>query len=320
MITLYRILRNVGSSLWRNRMAAFFSVIGLSLVFFLAHLSAFAGELSDVLIDKVERKVDIAVFIERDATETETSEFRTQLEYKRHIGEIVDFWELSREEALLEFRQKFPDETQFLERYELDNPLQTMFGIIPVASQQGTENLVSWLRSEEWRGVVDAETFRKNDFAKGKIDRFLGITHVAKETVTFFWLMFFAVAFFLVFYTVLLVIKSNFREMTVMRLVGANMSYIRAPFLIEGLIIALVALFVSICLFRWTTSLIGNMLLGLITELEIQSSFLNEFFGEKAFIGSIAWDNGLLLVASSVLAAAFAVEYALRRKNMFSDF
>ncbi len=320
MTTLIRILRNVSSSLWRNRVAAFFSVVGLSLVFFLAHLSTFVGTLSDLVIENIERKVDIAVFIDREATEGKVDAFRVELSAKQQRGEIFSFWELSRDDALAEFRRKFPDETQFLERYEIDNPLTTVFGIVPISTQRDTETIISWLRSENWRGVIDPETFRKNDFSKAKIDRFLGITRLAKDTVTIFWLVFIAVAFFLVFYTVLLVIKSNFREMTVMRLVGANMSYIRLPYLIEGFLIALTALLLSILLFSWTASLVENIFMGLVTEFEIKSSFLTDFFAQKGFLLSITLDNGLLLIFSSLLAAVFAVEYALRRKNMFSDF
>ncbi len=320
MTTFFRICRNVSSSLWRNRVAALFSIIGLSLVFFLAHLSTFVGTLSDLVIDNIERKVDIAVFIDREATDTKVDAFRSELVQKQAKGEIIGFWELTREDALEEFRRKFPDETQFLERYEIDNPLTTVFGIVPIAEREGTENVVHWLRSENWRGVIDPETFRKNDFNKAKVDRFLGMTRLAKETVTLFWAVFIAVAFFLVFYTVLLVVKSNFREMTVMRLVGANMSYIRLPYVIEGVVIAVVALLVSVLLFNWTVTLIEGVLLGIVSEFEIKSTFLTDFFARDGFLFAITWDNGLLLILSSLLAALFAVEYALRRKDMFSDF
>lgn len=313
-------MHNAGSSMWRNRLAVFFSAIGLSLIFFLVHLSTLVGVLSDLVIENLEKKIDIAVFIERDATLTDVETFRQELAKKRARGEIINYWELPKEKALEEFKRKFPDETQFLDRYEITNPLATVFGIVPQANQQAAQDTLNWLKSDSWHGIIDQDTFTKNAESKSRAEQFLGITRLAKETVSTFRIVFLVAAFFLLFYTVSLIIKANFREMTVMRLVGASMSFIRAPFIIEGLSIALVALWVSTILFVWTASLIERILRNLVSESGIGSSFLIEFFSSRSPLTGISWDNGILLFIFSFLAAALAVEYALRRKNMFSDF
>lgn len=319
MLTLVRVFKSVGSSLWRNRLTAFFSVLGLSLVFFLVHLSTFVGLISDLLITNLERKVDIAVFIEPDATEIQTMAFRNKLDQWKAQGAITSYWELPKEEALEEFIKRYPSETQFLQNYDLDNPLSSVFGIVPAPDPLKAEQLLAELRSDIWNGLIDPKTFELNAESKTRVQEFLSVTKLAKQGVSVFWIIFLGVSFFLVFYTVSLMIKSNFREMTVMRLVGANMSMIRAPFIIEGLVIALIALLLSLLVFWWTAALTKTVFLNLVSRFEIKSNFLTDFFSGEAAVVETMFQNSVFLLLCSFVAALLAVEYSLQKKDLFTD-
>jgi len=312
-IFLSRVFSTAFSGLWRNFWTTIFSILALSLIFFLAHISAAGNLIIGNVIQNLEKKVDIAVFIDPNATDLQISFFRNELEKKVSSGEIIKFNEFSKQEALEKFQNELPDETQFLEKYDLENPFLTVFEIIPPNRKVDAENLQDWLFSDEFHGVIDPQS--KNSIGRVRISRFLGVTNFLKRTIFSIQILFFSIAFFLIFHAVSVIIRGRNREILIMELMGAKLFFIRLPFILEGFFLGFLALLGSKFLFSIIVKFFQARVAEVLTDLEI--SFDVQSFSQN-FV-NIFWQNGIWIVLFSCFTAAAAVEFSLRKKN-FSAF
>ena len=319
LLTATRIFRSASSSLWRNKVTLSFSVLALSLIFFLIHLTSFAGVFSGAFLQNIEKKVDIAVFLEQDVSDIQESIFRKALQRKKDQEQIADFWEFSKEDALEEFQRIFPEQTQFLQNYDIDNPLATEFGIVPLANESSLESLTEWILSPEFSGIVDRSVFQKGLEYRERVQHFLSMTSFAKSVIIISRILFLLVAFAIVFHFLSLLLRSKTREISIMMLVGARFSVIRTPFLIEGVVLALIAFLFGTLLFFLALSRFYGAFESFLLGLGIQESFATTLFSEKNILWDIIWNNAFFALLIAFSASWLVVSRALKRENL-SDF
>jgi len=296
-----------------------FSVLALSLIFFLIHLTSFAGVFSGAFLQNIEKKVDIAVFLEQDVSDIQESIFRKALQRKKDQEQIADFWEFSKEDALEEFQRIFPEQTQFLQNYDIDNPLATEFGIVPLANESSLESLTEWILSPEFSGIVDRSVFQKGLEYRERVQHFLSMTSFAKSVIIISRILFLLVAFAIVFHFLSLLLRSKTREISIMMLVGARFSVIRTPFLIEGVVLALIAFLFGTLLFFLALSRFYGAFESFLLGLGIQESFATTLFSEKNILWDIIWNNAFFALLIAFSASWLVVSRALKRENL-SDF
>lgn len=296
------------------------SLIILGFLFSLLHFVNFSRHFSDLFVDNLQKKVDIAVFILPDASESRISAFRSFLNQQKNRGEIIDFWELTKEESLSEFSKEFPDEMQFLENYQIENPLRDIFGIIPLSDPDSAKNFRDSILTPEWSGAIDIPLTReKNEKNIVRIENFLNITAFWKSAMTLAVLLFVSIVFIIVFHLTGLMIRSRSREIAIMRLVGARLGFIRAPFLLESLLVAFFAFILSVVFFWIGFSIAENGILSLLRNLGVEKSFVIDFFSNPHYLSETLFFSAILGGIVSLIAGIFAIEQSLRRENL-SDF
>lgn len=316
-ITLFRrTITSVFSGLWRSRISALFFSFALGLLFFFLHVLSFGSLFSQEVIRNFEKKADIPIVIYWSANDSDIRTFRNALERKLEDGLIVDFWELSREDALVEFQKKYPAETSFLEKYDIPNPFSTVFGVLPSKEQGTTKELEEWVLSSVWHKTVDQELFQKSADIRERVERFLQLASFSGSGILLLQTLFLVVAALLLLYSVFVLVRSHREEISVMRLVGARLISIRIPFVLEGLFLSLFGLIISIIFFWWFFWIFSGWVLQLLQELDIQNSFLVVFFENTDLFWDMLWANSFLLLLFSLAAAIFGVERALKKTSL----
>jgi cell division protein FtsX len=313
-----RVLASVFSGLWRARLSALFFSLALAFLFLFLHILSFGSLFSQEIIRNFEKKADIPIVINLGASDSQISAFRSALLKKKTDGLIVDFWELSRDKALEEFQQQYPEETGFIEKYNIPNPLTTVFGVVPSPKSGGTKSLEEWILSNVWHDTINQDRFRKSSELRDRVERFLHIASFSGKGIVFLQALFLSIALLLLFYSVFVLVRSHREEISVMRLVGARLLFIRAPFILEGVILSLIALFISVLLFWWFFAAFSHWIQNLLEGLGVSESFVTRFFENTAVFRGMLWDNFLLLLIFSFVAAVIGVEHALR-KTPLSD-
>ncbi|QQS59771.1 FtsX-like permease family protein [Candidatus Peregrinibacteria bacterium] len=301
--------------MWRNRFSLLVFLGGTSLLLFLLHAISFISLFPQFLLQHFEQKADIAIFIQRDAPEYRVDAFREYLSQKKNSGKISDYWELSQEEALADFRKRYPEETRFLDQYNIENPFSTLFSIVPISPTDTTPLLESWLSSDEWRDVIDHDALKKSEHARYQVQNFLQFTSLSDKTFLFLRIFFSLLLFALFFLFVLLHIRGSRQEIQIMRLVGAKISFLQTPFLLQAFLLSLFSSLLGTLIFLWALDGVYVFLLQLSHELGIEGDgAISEFFQKEHIVSGTLFLNIFLLLVMSFFSAWLAVQRMLREQ------
>lgn len=180
------------------------------------------------MVQKAETNVGITVFFEETMAEAEIQEIGDRI---RERSEVKEVRYISAEEAWENFQKEyFKDMENLAEGFAEDNPLagSASFEIfLHDISEQ--EMVVSWLQSVQGIRKVNYS----NDTAAGLVNfnKMLGLLSAVIIGILL------AVSIFLISNTISTAAAFRKDENRIMRLIGATNFMIRAPFVVEGLII-----------------------------------------------------------------------------------
>ncbi len=234
--TLFRIIKYGCQSFYRNGLLSVATIVVLTLT-----LTVFQGlvifqTVSSAALASIEDKIDISAYFKATAPEDEILKIERSL---RGLAEVKEIEYVSREKALQLFKERHKDDPTISKALaELgDNPLSAALNV-KARDPKEYSAIAAYLENEQFKTVVEKVTFGQNQLA---INRLIKIIDTADAFGIGITLALALIAVIVTFNTVRLAIYSNREEIGVMRLVGASNSYIRGPYIVEGVLYGVVA-------------------------------------------------------------------------------
>jgi cell division transport system permease protein len=219
-------LEEACASLWRGRRSSLLSTGTIALALFVlgcfllltVNLERLAGEWS--------RSAELSVYLADEATEAE----RLAVQARLAAGPLVASVEaVSKEAALVRFKQMFGDLAPAAEALE-ENPLPASFEVRlqAGASPTAVQALAAGLR--ETPGVTDVRYDRE------WLDRLVAAVSLVRRVGFVLAAILTLAAAFTVANVVRLALYGRRDELEIMQLVGAPTTYVRGPFIMEGVL------------------------------------------------------------------------------------
>ncbi len=217
-------LRNI----WRNKMFSIASVATMTACIFMFGLFYIVVTNFQAMVREAESGVAVTVFFEDGITQEEIDAIGDSLKKRAEVSEI-NF--ISAEEAWENFKQEyFAGSEAAAESFAGDNPLADSASYeIYMNDISMQDSLVSYASSLDGVSQVNKSDMVANTLTD--FNRLLGLVSAAIIGILL------CVAIFLINNTIHVGISVRKEEIGIMRLIGANNSFIRAPFIIEGIII-----------------------------------------------------------------------------------
>ncbi len=183
------------------------------------------------IVKEAEEGVAITVLFEEGTTEDEILEIAQELTTRSEVKQIVY---VSAEEAWESYKEiYFADDPSMADAFVDDNPLANSANLeIYMKDISLQDDLVEYISSIE--GV------RKINRSDTVADMLTGFNRLVSYVSVAIVGLLLAVSVFLISNTVAIGISVRREEIAIMRLIGAKNSFIRSPFLIEGVVIGLV--------------------------------------------------------------------------------
>ncbi|HYE22651.1 MAG TPA: permease-like cell division protein FtsX, partial [Verrucomicrobiae bacterium] len=203
---------------------------------------------TNIALDIAQNRVGgITAYFNENVTENEINNIKAELELMPNINQVIY---ISKEQALEKFRQiqELKGRQVVLESLKEFNKNEV---ILPASLTIVAENLDDYtgiaenLKSERY-GIY----FEEISDNKKVIERLNGITKSIRSIGVLLVALFVIITVMVMFNTIRLAIYNRREEVEIMRLVGATNWYIRGPFIIEGMIYAILATAItSLCVF-----------------------------------------------------------------------
>ena len=215
----------------RNKLFSLASVGTISACIFLMGLFYIIIANFQNMVKEAEKSVCVTVFFDEDATDDEIKLIGDKIKKRIEVSRI-EF--TSAEQAWEEFsKEYFKDEPELAEGFKDDNPLAKSANYEVYLNDVSMQSsLVSYIKSIDGvRKVNDSPDTANTLTDFGKMVGYISIVIIG---------ILFAVGIFLISNTVMIGITVRKEEIKIMKLIGATDFFVRAPFIVEGVIIGLI--------------------------------------------------------------------------------
>lgn len=299
---LKRIIKSGFVSFWRNSVVSFASILVMTMTLFVLGSILFVNATLDASLSQIRDKVDINVYFVTTAPEDDILALQSSLEALPEVA-IVEY--VSREQALAEFRLRHENDQLTLQALEElgENPLGANLNIKAKETSQ-YEGIATFLEGESALSTIDdTPIIDKVNYLQNKnaIDKLTKIVDSA-ESFGFIIIAILVIASIIIsFNTIRLVIYTSRDEISVMKLVGASNSYIRGPFVFEGIMYGIVAGIITLILFYPLTIWLGPLTENFFSDINLFDYYIDKF--SKIFF--IILGSGVLLGALSSYIAVW---------------
>lgn len=274
----------------------------MTVTLFVIGSTIFLSAILDSSLAQIQEKVDVNVYLVPEAPEAESLLLQEKID---ELPEVRETKYISKQEVLENFRERHAgDELTLQALDELGgNPFG---GVINIRAEQASdyENVAEFLQSDavltsSGDSIVESINFFRNQEVISKLTQIIDST----QALSFFITLFLVVLTVLITYnTIRLAIYTAREEISIMRLVGASNSYIRGPFVVEGILYGFVAGIVTLLILYPITYLIGDSTERFFVNFNVFSYYINNF-------GEIF----LVILASGIAIGAISSYLAVKR-------
>lgn len=215
----------------------------------------------NVLTTEVESSISLSALVSYDVTtSSELDNIKTSIE---RIEGVKEANYQSKDDEFTFYVNQYPDLSDFYELYRSDNPFHDVF-LVSVDDGSKLENVKVSL--ERVNGIDSVHDGGSNTYvlisALNKIRIFGGILVLGLTLL----------AVYLIYNTIHITIEARETEIWIMRNVGAKNGFIRAPFLVEGVIIGILGSIIPIGIiiggYLYAFDISGGIILGVFDLLQ----------------------------------------------------
>lgn len=297
-----RIIKSGFVSFWRNSVISFAAILVMTMTLFVLGSILFVNATLDASLSQIRDKVDINVYFVTTAPEDDILALQSSLEALPEVA-VVEY--VSREQALAEFRLRHENDQLTLQALEElgENPLGANLNIKAKETSQ-YEGIAEFLGNESALSTIDdTPIIDKVNYLQNKnaIDKLTKIVDSAESFGFIIIAILIITSIIISFNTIRLVIYTARDEISVMKLVGASNSYIRGPFVFEGVMYGIVAGIITLILFYPLTIWLSPLTENFFSDINLFDYYIDKF--SKIFF--IILGSGVLLGALSSYIAVW---------------
>ncbi|HWC57959.1 MAG TPA: permease-like cell division protein FtsX [Candidatus Paceibacterota bacterium] len=256
-VRLQRVVRSGWINFRRNRLVSYAAILVTTITLSVATAILLFQAVLTSAITQVQNKVDIAVYFTVDAPEDSILALKSTLE---KLPEVANVQYTSADQQVLDFRDRHADDYLTLEALDElgDNPFG---GSLLIKAKDSTqyEAIAQVLQGDSQVARDNAQIIDRINYSQNKliIDRLNTLIRDARTVGLGITAVLALISIVIVFTTVRLTIYVAREEIGIMRLVGASSGYVRAPFLVEGILYGFFAFVIATALFLPLTYVIG---------------------------------------------------------------
>jgi cell division transport system permease protein len=244
----------------------------------------------DALIDKLESENEMLAFVDEGYTEKEALALQGTLEAVPNVNR-VEF--VTREQAMAEFKQGYENSALFEEIQPSVFRDRYIIYLDDIAFMADTK-----IDLEAIEGIADVSA--QLEISKG----FVTARNVVSAVSLVLIVILFVVSVFIMSNTVKLTTFGRREEIAIMKMVGATNSFIRTPFVIEGLTLGVIGAAIAFGL-EWG-------IYSLLTD-RIMTSIAGSLIGDSVLaFSALALPVGVVFVGIGVVVGAFGGTIAIR--------
>ena len=243
-------------NVFKNKKSTIASLVIMCATMFIFGLFFAVGQNVNHITKTIEEQHGMEVFIYDEATEEQRTELKNKI---RSIPYVNTIEEKSKEQALEEMKKMFKDKKFLWATYDGENnPFKASFVV----------TLTDLTKAEEVKTEIadSTEVVSNIEVRTDTINALIKIADGINIITTVILIILVLISIFIITNTIKLTVHARRKEISIMKYVGATNSFIRWPFMVEGMLIGLISVLISLLIL----SVIYNAVIA-----QIQQSLIN---------------------------------------------
>ena len=209
------------------------SIIIMCATMFIFGLFFVIGENVNSVITQIESQQGIQIFIKEDATDADIENLGNQI---RAINGVNRVTFVSKEDALNSMKTTLGDESLF-EGWDEENPFPASY-FVTLTDLSLNDEVQSQINKLDNVDEIESENTT--------INRLQSLANGIQITTVIILVLLIIISIFIISYTIKLTVHARRREISIMKYVGATNSFIRGPFIVEGIIIGVISAIITL--------------------------------------------------------------------------
>ncbi len=300
-----RIFRTGFLGFWRNSFVSLASILVMTVTLFVVGVVVFAGVILDSTLRDLRDKADVNVYFTTNASEEDILQLQKEVKAR---PEVLSAEYISAADRLAAFRTRHQNDQLALQALDelKGNPLGAVLTVKAKDISQ-YDVIAHFLKTQQALSaggrpsIIDKVNYFDVQHQEA-LTRLEKITDSAQQLGFVIIIILILTTVAILFSTLRLAIYTSREEIHVMRLVGAGQFYIRAPFMVEGMLYGLFAGMFTLVLFYPLTYWMGTKTENFFGGINVFSYYISNF---PLFF--------LMIVGTGVVLGAVASFLAVRR-------
>ena len=240
------------SNVFKNKKSTGASLMIMCATMIIFGIFLILGENINHFVDQVESEQGMQVFVKNEATQEQIDELGEKI---RAIDGVSTVEFVSKDEALEQMRERFGDKQDLLDGYEGENNIFTASYVVTLTDLTKSKTVQDQINT--YTDVVKKIT-SKDEVVTTLINLANGIKIVTGVILV----LLIIISIFIIANTIKLTVHARRKEISIMKYVGATNNFIRWPFIVEGMIIGILASIISIIIVGGAYTFIADKLVN----------------------------------------------------------
>ena len=208
------------------------------------------GQNVNYMLKEIESEQGMQVFIENEATE---EQIKTLGEQITSLPDVAKVEPVSKEQAYNIMLERYSEYGRILEGYTIEqNPFKASYVV----------TLTDLAKSDEVRGQIEKfDNVARIEMRDKVINALVNIANGVRWISLGILGLLIVISIFIIANTIKLTVHARRKEISIMKYVGATNGFIRWPFIIEGILIGIIAAMISILILGGAYTLLVNKIM-----------------------------------------------------------
>lgn len=262
-------------NVFKNKKSTMASFIIMCATMFVFGLFFILGENVNYIAKTVEEQQGMEVFIKDEATEAQVTELGNKIRGLNYVNTVTH---KTKEQALEQVKSWFKERKALLSTYEGENNPFNASYVVTLTDLTKAEEVQAQINTSEIVTSIQS----KPDTIRALIKITDGIKIISGVIIVI--LIF--ISIFIITNTIKLTVHARRKEISIMKYVGATNGFIRWPFMVEGMIIGLISVLISMGILGLSYNGLADKINVTLISEKIGTSLLtfNEMFSSLLIV------------------------------------
>ena len=255
-------------NLFKNKKSTVASLCIMMATLLLFGIFFIIGENINHIMKTIEEEQGMQVFIIEEADSKEVQEVRDMIS---SIDGVASATIYTKQDALDEMKVKLKDNQEVLAGYDGDNNIFPDSVIVKLTDLEKSAEVQEKIYQIQINGKNYIDEIRSSDKT---INALINIANGIKIVTGVLLVLLIAISVFIISNTIKLTVHARRKEISIMKYVGATNSFIRWPFIVEGIIIGIISALLTILIIYGGYTFIISKILGVFNSIQVNVSLL----------------------------------------------